>query len=47
MLNRATSSMSGPQVAAHFGVSTPTIYQHRKMNRESDSPRFIRKTEPK
>jgi DNA invertase Pin-like site-specific DNA recombinase len=47
MLNRATNAMSGPQVAAHFGVSTPTIYQHWKMNRESDTPRFIRKTEPK
>ena len=46
MLNRKTDPMDGPQVAAHFGVSTPTIYRHFKFNRLSRSPRFRRKTKP-
>lgn len=37
MLNRG---MSGPQVAKHFGVSTPTVYQHWKYAGEG---KFIRK----
>lgn len=47
MLNRAKNPMSGPQVAQHFGVSTPTIYQHYQLSRRSKGPRFIRKTKPK
>lgn len=38
---------SGPQVAKHFKVSTPTIYQHYRLNRSKRGPRFIRKTKPK
>lgn len=38
---------SGPKVAAKFKVSTPTIYQHYKLNRSGKGPRFIRKTKPK
>lgn len=47
LLNRKRDPMSGPQVAEHFGVSTPTIYQHYKLNRSGRGPRFIRKTKPK
>lgn len=47
MLNHKTSPMSGPKVAAHFKVSTPTIYQHYALNRSGKGPRFIRKTKPK
>lgn len=47
MLNRKRDPMSGPQVAAHFKVSTPTIYQHYKLNRSGRGLRFIRKTKPK
>lgn len=47
MLNRRTDPMSGPKVAAHFKVATPTIYQHWRLNRSSRGPRFIRKTKPK
>lgn len=39
--------VSGPKVAAKFKVSTPTIYQHYKLNRSGKWPRFIRKTKPK
>jgi len=41
MLN---SGKSGPEVAKHFGVSTPTIYQHWKYAGEG---KFIRKPLPK
>lgn len=45
MLNKG---MSGPAVAKHFKVSTPTIYQHYRLNRSAKGgPRFIRKTKPK
>lgn len=47
MLNRKGKPMSGPQVAKHFGVSTPTIYQHYALNRSGRGLRFIRKTKPK
>lgn len=47
MLNRKKDPMSGPQVAAHFKVATPTIYQHYQLSRASKGPRFIRKTKPK
>lgn len=47
MLNRKKDPMSGPQVAAHFKVATPTIYQHYQLGRSSKGPRFIRKTKPK
>ena len=47
MLNRRKDPMSGPQVARHFKVSTPTIYQHYQLSRASKGPRFIRKTKPK
>lgn len=47
MLNRKRDPMSGPQVAKHFGVSTPTIYQHYRLNRSGRGPRFVRKTKPK
>ena len=47
MLNRKRDPMSGPQVAKHFGVATPTIYQHYKLNRTGRGDRFIRKTKPK
>ena len=47
MLNRKNDPMSGPKVAAHFKVSTPTIYQHYQLGRSSKGPRFIRKTKPK
>jgi DNA invertase Pin-like site-specific DNA recombinase len=47
LLNRKKDPMSGPQVAAHFKVSTPTIYQHYALNRTGKPPRFIRKTKPK
>lgn len=47
MLNRKLKPMSGPAVAKHFGVSTPTIYQHYALNRTGRGPRFIRKTKPK
>ena len=47
MLNRKGKPMSGPQVAAHFKVSTPTIYQHYALNRSGRGLRFIRKTKPK
>lgn len=51
MLNREATGkkkrMTGPQVAAHFGVSTATIYQHWKRNPRPGGLRFIRKTEPK
>lgn len=48
MLNRrGKDRMSGPQVADHFGVSTPTIYQHYRLNRSGRWPWFIRKTKPK
>tara|TARA_R110000868_G_scaffold409885_2_gene696356 strand:+ start:658 stop:1305 length:648 start_codon:yes stop_codon:yes gene_type:complete len=47
MLNRKKDPMSGPKVAAHFKVSTPTIYQHYQLGRSSKGPRFIRKTKPK
>ncbi len=47
MLNRKIDPMSGPQVAAHFHVSTPTIYQHYQLSRSAGKPRFIRKTKPK
>lgn len=47
MLNRKKDPMSGPQVAAHFKVATPTIYQHWQLSRASKGPRFIRKTKPK
>ena len=47
MLNRRKDPMSGPQVAKHFKVSTPTIYQHYQLSRASKGPRFIRKTKPK
>jgi len=47
MLNRKRNPMSGPQVAEHFGVSTPTIYQHWRLNRSRRGARFIRKTKPK
>lgn len=38
---------SGPKVAAKYKVSTPTIYQHYKLNRSGRGKRFIRKTKPK
>ena len=41
------SGWSGPKVAAKYKVSTPTIYQHYKLNRTGRGPRFIRKTKPK
>jgi DNA invertase Pin-like site-specific DNA recombinase len=44
MLNKG---MSGPAVAKHFKVSTPTIYQHYALNRSGRGLRFIRKTKPK
>jgi DNA invertase Pin-like site-specific DNA recombinase len=47
MLNRKKDPMSGPQVAAHFKVATPTIYQHYQLSRASKGPRFIRKTKPR
>lgn len=47
MLNRKRDPMSGPQVAKHFKVSTPTVYQHWKLNRTGRGDRFIRQTEPK
>ena len=47
MLNRKRDPMSGPQVAEHFKVSTPTIYQHWRLNRSGRGLRFIRKTKPK
>jgi DNA invertase Pin-like site-specific DNA recombinase len=47
MLNRKDKPMSGPKVAAHFKVSTPTIYQHYALNRTGRGLRFIRKTKPK
>ena len=48
MLNRRNDPMSGPAVAKHFKVSTPTIYQHYALNRSAKGgPRFIRKTKPK
>lgn len=47
MLNRKKDPMSGPQVAKHFGVATPTIYQHWQLSRSAHKPRFIRKTKPK
>lgn len=47
MLNRKRDPMSGPQVAKHFKVATPTIYQHWQLSRASKGPRFIRKTKPK
>lgn len=47
MLNRKDKPMSGPQVAKHFKVSTPTIYQHYALNRSGRGKRFIRKTKPK
>ena len=47
MLNRKKDPMSGPQVAKHFKVATPTIYQHYQLGRASKGPRFIRKTKPK
>lgn len=47
MLNRKRDPLSGPEVAAHFKVATPTIYQHYKLNRSGRGPRFIRKTKPK
>ena len=47
MLNRKKDPISGPKVAAHFNVSTPTIYQHYQLSRASKGPRFIRKTKPK
>ncbi|MBV6487613.1 MAG: DNA-invertase hin [Pseudorhodoplanes sp.] len=44
MLNSKRDPMSGPQVAEHFKVSTPTIYKHWKLNRSRrGGPRFIRK----
>jgi DNA invertase Pin-like site-specific DNA recombinase len=46
MLNRDVGAMSGPQVAAHFKVSRPTIYQHWQLNRTGKGPRFTRKTKP-
>lgn len=39
--------MSGPAVAKHFKVSTPTIYQHYALNRSGRGLRFVRKTKPK
>ena len=47
MLNRRNGPMSGPAVAKHFKVSTPTIYQHYALNRSGRGLRFIRKTKPK
>lgn len=47
MLNSTSNPMSGPQVAKHFKVATPTIYQHWKLSRANKGPRFIRKTKPK
>ena len=47
MLNKKRGAMSGPQVARHFEVSTPTIYQHWGLNRTSRGKRFNRKTKPK
>lgn len=47
MLNRERKPMSGPEVAKHFGVSTPTIYQHYRLNKSGHGARFIRKTKPK
>jgi len=47
MLNRKRDPMSGPQVAEHFSVATPTIYQHYRLNRSGRGARFIRKTKPK
>ena len=38
---------NGPEVAAKFKVSTPTIYQHYKLNRTGRGKRFLRKTKPK
>ena len=39
--------MSGPQVAKHFKVSTPTVYQHWQLSRSAKKPKWIRKTKPK
>lgn len=47
MLNRKRAPMSGPEVARHFKVATPTIYQHYKLNRTGRGLRFVRKTKPK
>lgn len=47
MLNDRSNPMSGPQVAKHFKVATPTIYQHWQLSRSARKPKWIRKTEPK
>lgn len=47
LLNRENKPLSGPEVAERFGVSTPTIYQHYKLNKSGRGLRFIRKTKPK
>lgn len=44
MLN---DGMTGPQVAKHFKVATPTIYQHWQLSRSARKPKWIRKTKPK
>jgi DNA invertase Pin-like site-specific DNA recombinase len=41
------SGWTGPKVAAKFKVSTPTIYQHWKLNRSGRGPKWLRKTKPK
>lgn len=41
------SGWTGPKVAAKFKVSTPTVYQHWKLNRTGRGPKWIRKTKPK
>jgi DNA invertase Pin-like site-specific DNA recombinase len=41
------SGWTGPKVAAKFKVSTPTVYQHWKLNRTGRGPKWLRKTKPK
>src|SRR6185312_5242988 len=41
------SGWTGPKVAAKFKVSTPTIYQHWKLNRTGRGAKWLRKTKPK